>query len=546
MTLRRAPLAIVAAAVALAIGAPVRAQFNTCEPLLALGYSGPGFVLPGDIVRVRLTFGAGLIVGGTHLAIRRVRFELDCDAGAPLGLDCSDDGAVVAYGGDQTITHTCTAVSGGEVIFSTAHGDGPLPNQVVFTASSPVGIPASSPDFCFLEFDVLVLATSGDLTPLEVEQATGFSLVTGDAGCDNGLDTQRQVLRSFRLCPPCDDDDACTLDYCNQSGGGCESVALPCDDENACTTEFCHPATGSCEVIDAIACCTAGGCNAATGACEGPPTGVCDDGDPCTIDHCDPASGRCGTGGFIDCDDGDRCTDDRCDPAGGCFHVGNTAPCDDGNLCTVADTCHRGVCAGGPALACDDGNACTLDSCDPVRGCRNALTLAPDRDGDGYGDALETRAGCSADDPADVPPQPVAHIGRPGGAGDVLLSWAVPSAVDVRVATDPSCATTGACAAGGFCTAGRIGDACTADVDCDQPPDTCRLVVNAAAVGDLALRSATLDGIDLPGLIGLRPGCARKLDVTLPASRPVTRLKLRARGTVGGEAREDDELLLYR
>jgi len=40
----------------------------------------------------------------------------------------------------------------------------------------------------------------------------------------------------------CDDNNACTVDYCDVESG-CESYDLNCDDSNACTTDRCNPDT---------------------------------------------------------------------------------------------------------------------------------------------------------------------------------------------------------------------------------------------------------------------------------------------------------------
>jgi len=61
-----------------------------------------------------------------------------------------------------------------------------------------------------------------------------------------------------------------------------------CDDENECTVDFCEPETGEChyEAID------------------------CNDDDLCTLDWCEPESGCVHFG--KDCDDGNADTEDVC------------------------------------------------------------------------------------------------------------------------------------------------------------------------------------------------------------------------------------------
>jgi Putative metal-binding motif len=69
--------------------------------------------------------------------------------------------------------------------------------------------------------------------------------------------------------------------------------------------------------------------------------------------------------------------------------------CDDGLFCNGTEVCRirisvrtgvsRGYCSAGTAPDCDDHIACSIDSCSEYqRACQN---IAPDRDGDGHGDA---------------------------------------------------------------------------------------------------------------------------------------------------------------
>ena len=81
---------------------------NTCNGFLTIAYvAGPNFAVPGSVVRVQLTLGTGSIEGGTKLTVNQLRFDLDCNSGFPLGLPCTDEGMIVEYGGDSTITTTC-------------------------------------------------------------------------------------------------------------------------------------------------------------------------------------------------------------------------------------------------------------------------------------------------------------------------------------------------------------------------------------------------------------------------------------------------------
>jgi hypothetical protein len=195
------------------------------------------------------------------------------------------------------------------------------------------------------------------------------------------------------------------------AGGGMPCADVDCSDQNECTTDTCDPADGLCDhvdVIDSTTCdfgglpgiCTAGVCEDAMLCADV----VCDDGNECTTDTCDPMNGACeqtnvidGTscdfGGLpgvcaagvcedamlcadIDCDDQNECTTDTCDPVdGSCDHVSVTdgTSCDFGSLPGI---CGTGVCEDAMLCAnvdCDDQNECTTDTCDPMNGaCVNA------------------------------------------------------------------------------------------------------------------------------------------------------------------------------
>jgi len=57
---------------------------------------------------------------------------------------------------------------------------------------------------------------------------------------------------------------------------------------------------------------------------------------------------HCSCTADADCDDGNPCTDDACSAETGCVYTNNANPCDDGNPNTSGDSCHAGVCTGGP------------------------------------------------------------------------------------------------------------------------------------------------------------------------------------------------------
>src|SRR5947199_2498355 len=232
-------------AIAVSAAAPgVAHAVNTCNGLITIDYvAGPDFALPGDVVRVKLTLGTGSIQGGTKLNVNRLRFDLDCNSNFTLGIPCTDEGMIVEYEGDSTITSTCG------VTWTTGHAVSDTPNEVVFTPSSPVMIPANQtipPGFCALEFDVKVLARSTDGTPNEIEEVTGYLAAQNDARCDNNLTSTWQQSSSIPLCPDCNDNIECSQDMCDQSTGMCSHTPVadstPCTDtdNNACTTAGCN------------------------------------------------------------------------------------------------------------------------------------------------------------------------------------------------------------------------------------------------------------------------------------------------------------------
>jgi hypothetical protein len=125
--------------------------------------------------------------------------DADCGAGniclILLPGTCVPDGSlsntntVVGFNG---ITFTnCTdgpkpAGSNSPVTFSVNNpgGGSASPNEVVFTPSSPMHIPANTTSFCTIRFDVVKLADrSFDDTPTLFEERGGFL----DGQCDNGL-----------------------------------------------------------------------------------------------------------------------------------------------------------------------------------------------------------------------------------------------------------------------------------------------------------------------------------------------------------------------
>ena len=338
--------------------APPAWAVNSCNGLLTIDYvSGPNFTVPGDVVRVRLSLGTGSIQGGTKLTVNRVRFDLDCNDNFSLGIPCTDEGAVVEYEGDGTITTTCPGA-----VWTTGHPVAAAPNEIVFTPAVPVNIPPGQsipPGFCVLEFDVKVLGPSTDTTPTQIQEATGF---TGtDAVCDNGLQSTGSQSSSIPLCPTCTPTQ-CSTAACNQDIGQCVNTPVqagtPCDlDNNKCTTDQCD-SSANCAFVGNVACAPA------VPPCEGgelcdPPTGNC-------IPQADaPDSTPCGD------TDANACTTAGCDGLGICSqtHVVTVCP-PDTNECTDDPPCNpqTGMCEHPPkpdSTPCTDtdGDICTTAGC---------------------------------------------------------------------------------------------------------------------------------------------------------------------------------------
>src|SRR6266852_4161868 len=137
------------------------AQLASCNGAPQISYvsgvNNPQPVPPGmtgdDIVRVRLDLVAGIIQPspGT-LTVHSINFDLDCVSGTTGNTSpCTDDGAVIQYQGDATITTTCSGIT-----WTSGHAASTSPNEIAFTPSSPIVIPSNT-DFCELEFDIKVV-----------------------------------------------------------------------------------------------------------------------------------------------------------------------------------------------------------------------------------------------------------------------------------------------------------------------------------------------------------------------------------------------------
>jgi cysteine-rich repeat protein len=339
--------------------------------------------------------------------------------------------------------------------------------------------------------------------PSACVEVCGDALVVGDEGCDDGNTASGDGCAA-----------ACTV----ESGWTCAgepSLCAPiCGDGVILGTETCDEGASN---GAPTSCCST--------TCQPEPGGAaCDDGNACTTSDACNGANVCVGGAPPSCNDGNACTADSCVAPTGCVHdaaARDGYACDDGVVCSTGDVCAAGVCAG---------------------------TTGADTDADGYCDAEETARGCDPNDGGEIPPQSATFAGVPlNGQGSFLATYLVPTTHKVAKATDPSCAVTGVCGANGFCTAGKVADPCLTASDCDQPANSCRVVINYALVPDLAARKAfVINKTAVPAFEPIAPGCSRKVDVTLDPARKSNVLKVNVQGTVSGRVRRDADTFKYR
>ncbi|HWP65548.1 MAG TPA: hypothetical protein VNO26_06530 [Candidatus Limnocylindria bacterium] len=216
----------------------------------------------------------------------------------------------------------------------------------------------------------------------------------------NGVETCNPVTG----CQPgepivCSNDDACDgLEVCDPETLSCLPGEAPdCDDFNACTTDFCDetagcvhiPIEGECD--DGLECTTGDACD--EGECRG--TNICDDGNACNgQEGCIEGSLACVPAADLDCNDFNDCTADSCDPATGCVHTPVPGTCDDGSACTQGDTCVAGECVG-TLKQCSDGNACNgIEECVPATGACVPGAAPVCDNGDPCPDSCDETEGC--------------------------------------------------------------------------------------------------------------------------------------------------------
>jgi hypothetical protein len=179
----RSGLAVLCA-LGLAVGhATISRADNVCNGFINFELSG-GAHNVGDKVTVKLDFGAGTITGGTKLTITSVRFDLACTV-PPLPVPmCANEGPVISYDGDSSITTNCPGGAPPQGPWISNNVAGGATTDVIFTASPTIDVPANTPDppgTCFLQFTETVLAPSTNPGGF-IEQVVSYET----ALCDNG------------------------------------------------------------------------------------------------------------------------------------------------------------------------------------------------------------------------------------------------------------------------------------------------------------------------------------------------------------------------
>ena len=150
----------------------------------------------------------------------------------------------------------------------------------------------------------------------------------------------------------CDDDDACTVDYC-QEPLGCQHNPRDCNDGDPCTFDSCSPSLG-CQYAPTQCCQTSADC----------PDQACRVDRQCVAAFCTGGTPR-------DCDDDDPFTLDTCDPTTGCVHTSTTpttippgGSCDDDGDCPAdPDPCRVATCVAGQGCTTRERTGLASVSC---------------------------------------------------------------------------------------------------------------------------------------------------------------------------------------
>jgi hypothetical protein len=300
---------------------------------------------------------------------------------------------------------------------------------------------------------------------------------------------------------PCTDDNPCTIsDIC--ADGICQpGDELNCDDENACTEDFCDQQTGECSYEyepDCIPCAEEADCedgNMCTfewcdeGICQSVPLHlrentdetICDDGDVCTMGYCSFEQGEC-VYTPVNCNDGDPNTADSCDSQIGCVHecipqceskeCGGDGCGDWCGQCSIDSTCVAGVCEIIPECTedsdCNDDNACTTDSC-MNNSCAHGVIVCDNDDNLCNGsETCEAQLGCQ--NSGDL------NCNDNNACTDDSCDPATGCVFTPIICDDGNTCTDDVCDSQAGCIFDPIEDCCESDVDCDgilDPSDNC-------------------------------------------------------------------------
>jgi hypothetical protein len=376
----------------------VGAVQNTCSPALDFLYTAganfPQPVPPGnpgdDQLTVQLTLGAHDIQNGTTLNVSDMRFDLDCSDALPSP-PCTDQGDIIEYQGDGTIVSDC--VVGQTSVFWTSTAIGT--NEIMFTPTPTIPIPANTVTFCHLSFDIRVAHLPS--TPVNTFGTTKELAYYGpNTTCNNGLPGAEFRANGIDFCSVCDDSSNCTFDTCDPYAATVNDACVftphaPCDDNNNCTDDTCIP-------------------TAPNDGCVFTPHAPCNDSDACTDDTCvataagdgciftpvppaqHPACEVCGNNMVDpgeDCDLGPGAVDDPLSCCNRfCKYASSTTICrSSGGPCDVTE-----MCTG-------SSDSCPVDAFEP--------SDVPCRPAAGDCDVAEMCTGAGADCPPDAvkPPQ---------------------------------------------------------------------------------------------------------------------------------------------
>lgn len=239
-------------------------------------------------------------------------------------------------------------------------------------------------------------------TPLSIPAFRTYMEAVGERGqCGAAAMAISAVARVvLPVLGPCNDNDSCTLDYCNADPDGppCLHAQKNCDDQNRCTDDYCFNGTCVHEAhhcpSDVTPSCMVHECSPLDGLCHAYPAPMEWEPDnefgydACFVTEC---NGTHWVTAPISCDDEFYFTEDTCiSPLGVCLHAYKN--CDDHDNTTRDGILLDGTCSHEPlpeecldmpcsrvsviagcirsSVSCDDNNKCTEDlPCDDVLGC---------------------------------------------------------------------------------------------------------------------------------------------------------------------------------